>query len=102
MIDIARALQKLYPDLVGWSVVNNEIVDFPKDVKRPTQAELEQAWAEVQAEDKRRAVEQARKARYEQETDPMLYDALAKPDLPELAEWKRKRDKIKKELPYEE
>lgn len=100
MIDIARCLDHL--GYTGWSVVNNEIVDFPEGVKRPTQKELAKAWAEVQAEDKRREVEQARKARYEQETDPMLYDALARLDLPELKEWREARAKIKQEIPIEE
>jgi hypothetical protein len=97
MTDIARALEHL--GYTGWNVVNNEIVDFPKDEKRPTQKQLADAWAELQALDAHREIELARKARYERETDGMLFDALAELDLPELKEWRDKQKKIKRDLP---
>jgi hypothetical protein len=104
MIDIARVLDHL--GIEGWEVVerdgSQEITKFPKGVKRPTQKQLADAWAEVQAIDTHGEIEQARKARYEQETDNLLYDALAKLDLPELKGWKDAREKVKEELSYEE
>lgn len=100
-MDISLVLTYFYPDLAGWEVVNNEITKFPDGVPMPTEAELKKAWKEVQRERAEREVEQKRKARYEQETDHLLYEALTKLNLPELTEWKQAREAIKKEIPYE-
>lgn len=100
MIDISAVLIKLYPDLAGWEVVDNKITKWPDGVEKPTQAEIEKAWEEIQQERKRNEIEIARKERYEKETDDLLYEALAKINAPELAEWKRARETIKVELPY--
>jgi hypothetical protein len=97
MIDIARALEHL--GLTNWSVVEKDGKVTVTGIKLPPQEILDKAWAEVQALDAHREIEQARKARYEQETDPMLYDALAKLDIPELKEWRDKQKKIKRDLP---
>jgi len=102
-MDLAKVLSYLYPDLAGWEVVDRgngqEITKFPDGVKKPTQKELADAWKIVKAEQDKQQVQQEREARYRKETDPLLYDALAKMDLPELAEWQDARMKIKKELP---
>lgn len=102
MIDLAPTLSLLYSDLLGWSVVDNEIVEWPDGVPMPTDEELEQAWAEIQQERAEREVREKRKQRYEQETDHLLYEALAKLDLPELSEWKQAREQIKSKLPYKD
>lgn len=39
--------------------------------------------------------------RYMNETDGLLFDALAKMNTPELKEWQDARAKIKRELPIE-
>ena len=104
MIDLAAVLERLYPDTAGWCVVEQEgkqEVTLPDGMKMPTKAQIEQAWTEIKIERERWEAEQARKRRYEQETDSLLYDALAKMKAPELTEWKQAREAIKKEIPYE-
>jgi hypothetical protein len=101
-MDLPAVLNKLYPGVAGIGTVNNEISSWPEGLERPTKAQLAQAWREVQQERAEREVVQKRRERYQAETDPMLYDALAKLDLPELKEWKAARDKIKLEIPKPE
>lgn len=48
-MDLAVVLSHRYPDLAGWSVVNGELKDWPDGVEKPTQAELDATWIEVQA-----------------------------------------------------
>jgi len=98
-MDLAKVLSHIHPDLAGWEVVNNEITKFPDSVPEPTQAELDTAWAEVQSQDRILGIREERKRRYREESDGLLFDALAKMDLPELAEWQDAQMKIKKELP---
>lgn len=102
MIDLAPTLSLLYSDLLGWSVVDNEIVEWPDGVPMPTDEELEQAWAEIQQEQAEREVREKRRQRYQQETDDLLYEALEKVDLPELSKWQTARKKIKDEIPMPE
>jgi len=99
MIDIANCLE--YLGFEGWEVVNNEITTFPNDVKKPTQKQLEAAWVEVQAKQEQKRIAEERRMRYVNETDGLLFDALAKMDNPELKEWREARARIKRELPIE-
>ena len=102
-MDIDAVLDYLYPDLAGWSVVERngkQEVTLPEGLKMPTKAEIEQAWKEIQAIREHNRITQEREARYRQETDGLLYDALAKLNLPELKEWQDARERVKKELPY--
>jgi hypothetical protein len=104
VIDLSSVLSHLYPDVPGWCVVERDgeqEVTLPDGIKMPSKAQIEQTWAEIQAERAHREIEQERKSRYEQETDSLLYDALAKLDIPELKEWQDTREAIKLELPYE-
>ena len=103
MIDLAAVYNHLFQNIPGWSVVERDgeyEITLPDGVEKPTKAEIEQAWREVQDVRQKREVKQARKARYEKETDELLYEALAKLDLPELKEWQDKRAQIKEELPF--
>lgn len=104
-MDLSAVYYHLYPDIAGWSVVENndktEVV-LPEGMKPPTEKQIEQAWVEVQAIREQKETEQARKALYEQETDHLLYEALMKLDLPELKEWQKAREQVKKSLPYQE
>ncbi|NLB54176.1 MAG: hypothetical protein GX811_00125 [Lentisphaerae bacterium] len=71
-------------------------------MKPPTEKQIEQAWAEIQAIREQKEIEQARKELYEKETDHLLFEALMKLDLPELKEWQEAREQVKKSLPYQE
>jgi hypothetical protein len=101
-MDLPAVLNKLYPNVAGWETVNNKITKVPKGLKKPTQQEMEDAWAEIQSEREEKRIIQERKDRYEKETDSLLFDALAETNIPELAEWKQKRQAIKDELPKPE
>ena len=106
MPDYAAIIVDLFPDLIGWSVVENKgkvEISWPKDapIPKPTLAELDKQWPEVLAKLERERIQQEREVRYQQETDGLLFDALAKMKAPELTEWKQAREAIKKEIPYE-
>lgn len=105
-MDISAVLSYVYPDLAGWEVVNrgngDVIEKWPVGKGapvKPTTEQLQKWWVEevsIELERERIAVE--REQRYRQETDPLLYDALAKMNAPELSEWKQARETIKSEL----
>ena len=105
-MDIANILTR--KGYEGWEVVQRDgkepvITRWPKGVKQPTKAELQIWWdEEISIELERERIAAEREHRYKAETDGLLYDALAKMDAPELAEWKQAREAIKGELPYVE
>ena len=104
-MDISAILNYKYPDLEGWQVVNRgngDVIEvWPKGTPKPTEKQLAEWWPEVKAIIERERIAQERKQRYKQETDDLLYDALAKLELPQLDEWKAAREKIKAEFPYD-
>ena len=65
---------------------------------KPTQAELDALWPEVQYETQVAAVEQARLAAYEKESDPIFFK-WQRGDATE-AEWREAVAKVKAENPY--
>jgi len=67
---------------------------------KPTQAELDAAWPQVQYDREYAAVEAQRRARYQAETDGMFF--AAQRDGGDLTEWTAAVDAIKAELPYPE
>ena len=105
-MDIANILTR--KGYEGWEVVERdgkepEITRWPKGVKQPTKAELQTWWDDEIAVDlERERIAREREQRYKQETDGLLYDALAKLELPQLDEWKAAREAIKTELAYPE
>ena len=106
-MNVALVLKSKYPDLAGWQTEDHgdgeKIVKWPKGVKEPNEEELQKWWdEEVSIELERERIAAEREQRYRAETDGLLYDALAKLDAPELAEWKQAREAIKGELPYVE
>ena len=106
--DYAEILTDLFPDLPGWSVVEKEgkvTIHWPEaaPIPKPTLAELDKRWPEVLAKREHERIAQEREARYREETDGILFDALAKlaEREPDLQVWKQAREAIKKEIPYE-
>lgn len=65
---------------------------------KPTQAELDALWPQVQYENQYAAVEQARLVAYEQQSDPVFFK-WQRGDATEL-EWREAVAKVKAENPY--
>ena len=70
------------------------------DSPKPSKKTLDDAWPQVQYEREYAQVEQARRARYQAETDG-IYMAAVRDDLP-LDDWKAAVAAIKADLPYPE
>ena len=68
------------------------------DTPKPTQAELDALWPQVQYENQVAAVEQARLVAYEQQSDPIFFK-WQRGDATE-AEWREAVAKVKAENPY--
>ena len=68
------------------------------DTPKPTQAELDALWPQVQYEAQVAAVEQARLTAYEQQSDPVFFK-WQRNDATE-AEWREAVAKVKAEYPY--
>ena len=70
------------------------------DSPKPTQAELDAAWPQVQYDNEYAQVKEARRARYQAETDGMFF--AAQRDGGDLTEWEAAVAAIKADLPYPE
>jgi hypothetical protein len=70
------------------------------DSPKPTKKTLDDAWPQVEYDRDRAAVEQARRARYQTETDGLYFHAI-RDDEP-LDGWKAAVAAIKADLPYPE
>jgi hypothetical protein len=68
------------------------------DSPKPTQAELDAAWPQVQYDREHAQVEAQRRARYQAETDGMFF--AAQRENGDLTAWVAAVDKIKADLPY--
>ena len=68
------------------------------DTPKPTQAELDAAWPEVQYKNQCTIVEQARLKAYEQQSDPIFFK-WQRGDATE-AEWREAVAKVKLDNPY--
>lgn len=68
------------------------------DTPKPTQAELDALWPQVQYENQVAAVEQARLVAYEQQSDPIFFK-WQRGDATEL-EWREAVAKVKLDNPY--
>jgi hypothetical protein len=74
MIDYAAVLSTNYSD-AEW-VLNGDTYDgltWLSDTPKPSQAELDAAWPTVQYNQQRAAIENQRKAAYQQEADPLFF-----------------------------
>ena len=99
MIDYAAILTAKYPT-AEW-LLNGDTYDgltWLSDTDKPTQAELDAAWPQVQYGQQVALVEAARLAAYEQQSDP-LYFKWQRGDATE-AEWRAAVAKVKADNPY--
>jgi len=73
-MDIALVLSKKYVGL-NWSLVGDEYsgLTWLDDSPKPTEAELQALWPEVQYEVAHEQVEQARAQAYRQTADPIFF-----------------------------
>ena len=99
--DYSAVLTAIRPGSL-WSMTDNDYstLDWQSDDPKPTQKTLDAAWPQVQYEREYAQVEQARRARYQAETDG-IYMAAVRDDLP-LDDWKAAVAAIKADLPYPE
>ena len=75
MTDYAAVLTANYPG-AQWSLSGNDYdtLDWLDDTPKPTQAELDAAWPQVDYDNQVAAVEQARRADYEAQSDPLFFE----------------------------
>jgi hypothetical protein len=99
MTDYSAAIIALYPD-AEWSLNANDYstLVWLSATPKPTKKKLDDAWPQVQYDLEHAAVEAARRARYQSETDGMFF-AAQRDGLP-LDDWKAAVDAIKADLPY--
>jgi hypothetical protein len=102
MTDYAAVLASIRPG-AEWSMIGNDYATlvWHSDSPKPTKKTCDDAWPQVQYELEYAAVEEARRARYQAETDGLYFEAMRE-DTPTLAAWIAAVDQIKADLPYPE
>ena len=99
MIDYTRILTSKYPTAVWiFNGDDYEGLTWLSDTPKPTQAELDALWPQVQYETQVAEVEAARLTAYEQQSDPIFFK-WQRGDATEL-EWREAVAKVKAENPY--
>ena len=75
MIDYAAVLTANYAGS-QWSLNNNDYATLQwfSDTPKPTQAELDAAWPQVNYDNQYAAVEAARRTAYEQQSDGLFFE----------------------------
>jgi hypothetical protein len=99
MTDYAAVLTAIRPG-AQWSL-NGDSYDgltWLDDSPKPTKKTLDDAWPQVQYDREYAAVESARRARYQAETDGLFFEAQR--EGADLTAWKAAVDQIKADLPY--
>jgi len=101
MTDYVVVLSALHPG-VEWTLLGNdyETLEWFGVSPKPSQAELDSAWPDVQVARERAAVQEARAARYRVETDPLFFKAQRGEDDVTLEDWKAAVNAIRADLPY--
>lgn len=99
MIDYSLILSKKF-SLDVWSLNgdNYEGLEWMSDTPKPTQAELDALWPQVQYETRVAQVEQARLTAYEEQSDPVFFK-WQRGDATEI-EWREAVAKVKAKNPY--
>lgn len=98
-VDYPAVLAAKYPG-AQWAL-NGDTYDgltWLEDTPKPTQAELDAAWPQVNYANQCAAVERARLTAYEQQSDPIFFK-WQRGDATEL-EWREAVAKVKAENPY--
>ena len=102
MSDYPKTLSVIRPN-AAWTFFGRSVdytaLDWLDESPKPTKKTLDAAWPQVAYELEYAAVESARRARYQAETDG-LYFAAMREDSPTLAAWIAAVDQIKADLPY--
>ena len=98
-VDYGLVLAVKYPG-AQWALNGDtyEGLVWLDDSPKPTQAELDALWPQVQYETQVAAVEAARLTAYEQQSDPLFFK-WQRGDATEL-EWREAVAKVKAENPY--
>lgn len=101
MTDYSVVLTSIRPGAL-WSIVDNDYatLDWQDDSPKPTKKTLDDAWPQVQYQLEYAAVEAARRARYQAETDGLFFAAQREGG--DLIAWQSAVDQIKADLPYPE
>jgi hypothetical protein len=101
MTDYAAVLSAIRPGAL-WTLDGDDYAGLTwlDDSPKPTKKTLDDAWPQVQYDREHAAVEAARRARYQAETDGMFF--AAQRDGSSLDAWKAAVDQIKADLPYPE
>ena len=101
MTDYAAVLAILRPN-TQWTLDGDDYTGLTwlDDSPKPTKKTLDDAWPQVQYERDYAAVEAARRARYQAETDGLFFAAQREGG--DLTAWQAAVDAIKAELPYPE
>jgi hypothetical protein len=101
MTDYAAVLAAIRPG-AQWTLDGDDYsgLTWLDDSPKPTKKTLDDAWPQVQYDREKAAVEQARRARYQAETDGMFFAAQREGG--DLSAWQAACDQIKAELPYPE
>ena len=75
MIDYAAVLTANYSG-AQWSLSDNDYntLEWYDDTPKPSQAELDAAWPQVDYDNQVAAVENARRADYEAKSDPLFFE----------------------------
>jgi hypothetical protein len=99
MTDYAAVLTAIRPG-AEWTLNGDDYAGLTwlDDSPKPTKAELDAAWPQVEYERAYAEVERARRARYQSETDGMFF--AAQRDGGDLTAWVAAVDAIKADLPY--
>ena len=99
MTDYANVLVMKYPG-TKWVMNGDDYsgLDWQDESPKPSQAELDALWPQVNYEVQCKVVEEARKYAYEQQSDPVFFQ-WQRGDATE-AEWREAVAKVKAENPY--
>jgi hypothetical protein len=99
MTDYAAVLTAIRPG-AEWSLNGNDpaTLEWYSDSPKPTKKTLDDAWPQVDYDNQYAAVEAARRARYQAETDGLFF--AAQREASDLTAWKAAVDQIKADLPY--
>jgi hypothetical protein len=99
--DYAVVLGAIRPNSL-WGMTDNDYstLEWHSDDPKPTKKTLDEAWPQVQYDRERAKVEQARRARYQAETDGMFFAAQREGG--DMGAWRDAVDAVKADLPYPE
>jgi len=99
MTDYAAVLTAIRPG-AQWSLDGDDYAGLTwlDDSPKPTKKTLDDAWPQVQYDREYAAVESARRARYQAQTDGLYFAAQREGG--DLTAWQAAVDQIKADLPY--